>query len=472
MKYSTEAKSMLEGYLEQAQITVKKEDKEFLADMISKEYEGSKLTNAECDKVVKTLETYGIAEIWSELKDQILKDISGYVDDMSNPENFSNKKNFGRVKDLLITVSDILKNADFFTEDKKLYEDIESGKLFEELDIKDVDMSNPKEIAKFIVKNVPDPKNKDEHKDDEEFIKVIDEMKDFSNTSDSHEIVDLEAHVNGKDLLVTHWSDKEDAYYVMIDDYNVQENFKTFEEAESYLKKEFGDFINQKNFSFDAKAGAERLESITGIKNWEYAGDKFVTPDGLYTLGNEAEEGNEPIEYIYTSNGSEVKVLGEIKDNKYEVYKEPIKLGDKQNFSNKNFGNPVSGKLPAKIDSFLQDLAQMHGKFGYGEIMKFEPDEAKIKELNKLYKQYVEAAEVDDEHEMEEIARNVADIIGAKASKNFSNIHLPVRSRRNFSHKNFNDEHYPDEKEPTTKVNFDGTKLPVRARFTMQNPRY
>jgi len=33
-------------------------------------------------------------------------------------------------------------------------------------------------------------------------------------------------------------------------------------------------------------------------------------------------------------------------------------------------GNNVSDNLPPRVDSFLQDIAQMHGGIDYGDIIK------------------------------------------------------------------------------------------------------
>ena len=49
-------------------------------------------------------------------------------------------------------------------------------------------------------------------------------------------------------------------------------------------------------------------------------------------------------------------------------------------------GNPVSDSLPGDVDSLLQDVAQLHGGFGYFTIMRFSEVCTKedIKKLHRI----------------------------------------------------------------------------------------
>jgi len=47
-------------------------------------------------------------------------------------------------------------------------------------------------------------------------------------------------------------------------------------------------------------------------------------------------------------------------------------------------GNPVTNHLPAHLDNFLQDVAQMYGTITYGDIIDFHPKKNQVDELNDL----------------------------------------------------------------------------------------
>ena len=221
-----EISSMIEAIFDQARISIEKNDIDTMSNTVAEFYNG-KSKDSKLDESI--LRKYDITEdVWEELVEDVVKQCKDYEEDMKNnfslgsdllPEvdgyfgdqlteeqhemilsgeilekigtnetdpdklaalvadyfkvDFCNSKNFSKVSDVLISVSEILRDVDFYIDDKELYEDIESGKLFDELDTKDLDMSNPKEIAKFVIRNVPDASNKDAHEDDEEYIEEI-----------------------------------------------------------------------------------------------------------------------------------------------------------------------------------------------------------------------------------------------------------------------------------------------------------
>lgn len=73
--------------------------------------------------------------------------------------------------------------------------------------------------------------------------------------------------------------------------------------------------------------------------------------------------------------------------------------------------NSVSGSLPASIDSFLQDVAQMYGGIDYTDIMHFakKATDADIKKLRSIRKQYRD--DIDDEDDAERVARQAASYV-------------------------------------------------------------
>lgn len=73
--------------------------------------------------------------------------------------------------------------------------------------------------------------------------------------------------------------------------------------------------------------------------------------------------------------------------------------------------NSVSGSLPASIDSFLQDVAQMYGGIDYTDIMHFakKATDADIKKLRSIRKQYRD--DIDDEDDAERVAKQAASYV-------------------------------------------------------------
>lgn len=81
-------------------------------------------------------------------------------------------------------------------------------------------------------------------------------------------------------------------------------------------------------------------------------------------------------------------------------------------------GNRVGNNefIPDSIDSFLQDVAQFSSLFTYKDIIAFEndvfaPSDKNVKALKKLYRQAKEAAEYDDEEDLNRIYQDVADLV-------------------------------------------------------------
>ena len=73
--------------------------------------------------------------------------------------------------------------------------------------------------------------------------------------------------------------------------------------------------------------------------------------------------------------------------------------------------NSVSGSLPASIDSFLQDVAQMYGGIDYTDIMHFakKATDADVKKLRSIRKQYRD--DIDDEDDAERVAKQAASYV-------------------------------------------------------------
>ena len=82
-------------------------------------------------------------------------------------------------------------------------------------------------------------------------------------------------------------------------------------------------------------------------------------------------------------------------------------------------GNPITNELPPSLDNFLQDMCQMYAKeMNYSSVAKFaeKATTEDIKALRKLYRKAKEAAEVDDEEDMQNIADEVEKLVLRKDS--------------------------------------------------------
>ena len=81
--------------------------------------------------------------------------------------------------------------------------------------------------------------------------------------------------------------------------------------------------------------------------------------------------------------------------------------------------NTVTNELPPDIDSFLQDMAQMHGKFNYSDIIQFakkhnSENDIALKFVKKLYGIAKNDAQYDDEKEFSVIAEDLEKLIKGK----------------------------------------------------------
>lgn len=76
-----------------------------------------------------------------------------------------------------------------------------------------------------------------------------------------------------------------------------------------------------------------------------------------------------------------------------------------------NENNGVSSKLPADIDMFLQDVAQITNAISYSDIMKFNPSSSDISAIRKQMKSWKEACEYEDEDLMNKVGKQIKLII-------------------------------------------------------------
>lgn len=79
--------------------------------------------------------------------------------------------------------------------------------------------------------------------------------------------------------------------------------------------------------------------------------------------------------------------------------------------------------VPDAIEIFLKNVAQYSGLYDYLDIEAFErdvfkPKDKNVKALSQLYKQAKEAAEYEDEEELEQIYQEVADIVTGVDDRN------------------------------------------------------
>lgn len=84
-------------------------------------------------------------------------------------------------------------------------------------------------------------------------------------------------------------------------------------------------------------------------------------------------------------------------------------------------GNPVSGALPQRLDSFLQDLAQMTSTFSYSDIIKKKSySSEEIKELRKYYRQFCDLDPFgSDDSELLSIGAKVSKILKGGLNEDF-----------------------------------------------------
>ena len=84
------------------------------------------------------------------------------------------------------------------------------------------------------------------------------------------------------------------------------------------------------------------------------------------------------------------------------------------NESKINEGNGVSSNIPALLDNFLQDVAQMTGQISYNDIIKLGKDKklsAKLDKIKKLKRPWEDVADDDNDDAMMDIGGKVKNLI-------------------------------------------------------------
>ena len=89
------------------------------------------------------------------------------------------------------------------------------------------------------------------------------------------------------------------------------------------------------------------------------------------------------------------------------------------NESNKlNEGNGVSSNIPAMLDNFLQDVAQMTGQISYKDIIELGKDKklsAKLDKIKKLKRSWEDVADDYNDDAMMDVGRKIKRIINESA---------------------------------------------------------
>lgn len=513
MKYDIQLKSIISGYFDQAQIEVSKDDIGKFAIIIEDSMSNKPNAHFKESEIKELIEKYEIESIWDDFCNQVKDDLTSYTDDM-NSGNFSNK-NFAESNNAFKDAAKILKEIDFFVEDKELYEAIESGDIFEDTGTDDIDLTNAKEIAKFIVKNIPDASFLPEHKNDEKFIEAIDKVI-FSNknfgvykdwlievdekfgkdelTEEQHEAILTGKIFESEDAK----TDSIEAMYEYAKEHikdfcNSSKNFNNEDDGYEFIKKhhlekflgdeepdpkdykkiadEMNKFINGKDDIEITEDDVEDFVKAYFCNSKNYSNDAGDRVEDLeeFVRNLESSDLKDDLEELLDSEPGKYKTATDLIYAAVAICKSHGLKMEEMDFSNhsKNFGNSVNLKLSDDLSDFLKNISNNYGVFGINDIITFNPTSEDLDELSKLMVKYDLIEGSNDKDTKHAIATEVSAIVN-----NFSKIKLPIRSMKNFSRKNFNDEKYPDEPNPSVKLNFDGTKLPVRARFTMKNPRY
>ena len=79
-------------------------------------------------------------------------------------------------------------------------------------------------------------------------------------------------------------------------------------------------------------------------------------------------------------------------------------------------GNPVSS-LPADVDSFLQDVAQMFNGINYTDIMKARLSEKQIGNVRKFHGELVTAWNNEEDDKFKERLRRICNIVKLNKEK-------------------------------------------------------
>lgn len=111
-------------------------------------------------------------------------------------------------------------------------------------------------------------------------------------------------------------------------------------------------------------------------------------------------------------------------------------------------GNPITNNLPANLDSFLMDMAQMVGPFDYSDIMHFAnkisdvKTDKNVKIIRKLYAAAKDAKEYDDDEELSLIGEDLNDIL--TGVKDFNKPGMIFADTRTFKYEDSQNSEYND----------------------------
>jgi hypothetical protein len=83
-------------------------------------------------------------------------------------------------------------------------------------------------------------------------------------------------------------------------------------------------------------------------------------------------------------------------------------------------GNPITNNLPDEVDSLLQDVAQMHGGFGYFDVIRFSKVCTKedLRSLNKIAKFFNDREGDVTEKQIHSYSEKVVRIVHDRLNKN------------------------------------------------------
>lgn len=185
----------------------------------------------------------------------------------------------------------------------------------------------------------------------------------------------------------------------------LREHTVPFTELNDYTKEMIGE-IAKDDYSKNHK------NSATDLIEYIY-GDEDVSPELTRKTYNyycdvysELQSHSEDDDY-FDDEWEENEENTLVESKKINKNKKPIKEGNR--IGNNEF-------VPDFIDQFLEDVAQYSNLYDYEDIIAFErdvfaPNDKNVKALKKLYRQFKEALECDDEKGMNQIYQDVADLV-------------------------------------------------------------
>lgn len=149
-----------------------------------------------------------------------------------------------------------------------------------------------------------------------------------------------------------------------------------------------------------ANRGVEQKMSTARIIEWLTNSEERTDDEVLYDENSNA----------YFADDLAGKIV-EFKGKRYSVNRDAEIL---------NEGNPLTNDLPPRIDSFLQDIAQMTGLINYTDIFNFKPTPEQIKELINLRRKFNYEYEMQGkELEESEAVKKIVNIVKGKAIKEY-----------------------------------------------------